>query len=170
MTQEKIFLREIDFKDHDIIQDLKQEILATDNKTNGLGHLLDYDNIYDWLDYRIKIKDKNFCPVGLTQSISYLALRESDNYLIGMCDLRFDPKIIGHIGYYVRASQRRKGYATQILDQAIYQARAHKINPIIIFCLRENLASQRVIFNNHGSLIQETLNPEGKARFIFELI
>ena len=43
-------------------------------------------------------------------------------------------EIGGHIGYYVRPSARRQGYATQMLTQSLPIAAALDIDPALVTC------------------------------------
>ena len=58
----------------------------------------------------------------------------------------------GHIGYDVRASARRRGYATQMLRDARPVAHALGIDPALVTCDVTNVASRRVIEHNGGVL------------------
>ena len=51
----------------------------------------------------------------------------------------------GHIGYDVRPSRRREGHATQMLRKARTWALAWGIDPALVTCDDDNLASIRVI-------------------------
>ena len=58
----------------------------------------------------------------------------------------------GHIGYFVRPSCRRKGFATGMLKQALETDLARKIGKILITCDEGNDASEKTIRNNGGQL------------------
>jgi predicted acetyltransferase len=68
----------------------------------------------------------------------------------------------GHIGYYVRPSARRRGYATQMLTQSLPIAAALDIDPALVTCDRDNDGSRRVIESAGGELEDER---HGKLRF-----
>ena len=51
----------------------------------------------------------------------------------------------GHIGYYVRPSVRRRGHATAMLAQALPIAAELGIDPVLITCDADNVASRKVI-------------------------
>jgi len=58
----------------------------------------------------------------------------------------------GHIGYSVRPSRRRRGYATLMLALALPVAHRMGIDPALITCDDTNVASRRVIEANGGRL------------------
>ena len=68
----------------------------------------------------------------------------------------------GHIGYVVRPSARRKGYATQMLTQSLPVAAGLGIDPAQLTCDTDNLPSRRVIEAAGGELDDER---HGKLRF-----
>lgn len=68
----------------------------------------------------------------------------------------------GHIGYDVRPSARRRGYATAMLRTALPVARGLGIDPALVTCDTGNVASRKVIEANGGVLEDER---QGKLRF-----
>jgi predicted acetyltransferase len=56
----------------------------------------------------------------------------------------------GHIGYDVRPSMRRRGYATAMLREALPIAKSLGIDPALITCRQDNVASRKVIEANGG--------------------
>ena len=58
----------------------------------------------------------------------------------------------GHVGYGVLEQFRRRGYATEILRQALVVARSLGIDRVLITCDDDNLASSRVIEACGGKL------------------
>lgn len=68
----------------------------------------------------------------------------------------------GHIGYYIRPSERGKGYGKKALALALTEAKKLNINKVLITCDEDNIASQKVIMANGGVLqdvIETRLNP-----------
>ena len=61
----------------------------------------------------------------------------------------------GHIGYAVRPSARRKGYATLLLRLVLDQARERGLDRVLVTCDKDNVASARVIQRNGGRLASE---------------
>jgi predicted acetyltransferase len=68
----------------------------------------------------------------------------------------------GHIGYDIRPSARRKGYATAMLREALPIAFDLGIDPALVTCDVDNIASRRVIERNGGVLEDQR---EQKLRF-----
>lgn len=65
-------------------------------------------------------------------------------------------KIGGHIGYYVRPSQRGKGYGKQILRLGLRKAKNLGINNVLLTCNAANLKSKKVIEANGGKFENAT--------------
>lgn len=58
----------------------------------------------------------------------------------------------GHVGYDVRPSRRRQGHATAMLRAALPVAHALGVDPALLTCDHDNLASARVIESAGGVL------------------
>lgn len=65
----------------------------------------------------------------------------------------------GHIGYAIRPSERRKGYATHMLYLALAKARTFGLQRVLVTCDKANRPSARVIEKNGGVLTSEGCNP-----------
>lgn len=68
----------------------------------------------------------------------------------------------GHIGYVVRPSAQRKGYATRMLTESLPWAARLGIETALVTCDVDNYASRRVIESAGGELEDER---HGKLRF-----
>jgi predicted acetyltransferase len=77
----------------------------------------------------------------------------------------------GHIGYYIRPSQRGKGYATQALRLALGELRKLGEPRAMLSTNETNLPSKRVIEVNGGVLESMGLNEDGTlfCRYWIEL-
>jgi predicted acetyltransferase len=68
----------------------------------------------------------------------------------------------GHIGYAVRPSARRRGFATEAVRQMLPLCAARGLAQVLITCDEENLGSRRVI-EGHGGVYEDSR--EGKRRY-----
>lgn len=94
-----------------------KEMQKYNSDTDGDGRLDDYlENYEEWLK---KLEsDRNTIPSEQrVPAETYFLIRKSDKRIIGMCNIRLalNKRLIelnaGHIGYCIRPTERRKGYA-----------------------------------------------------------
>ena len=64
----------------------------------------------------------------------------------------------GHVGYDVRPSRRRQGHATRMLALAIPHLAALDIDPALITCDEDNVASRKVIEACGGKLATDEID------------
>ncbi len=81
-------------------------------------------------------------------------------------------RVGNHVGYAVRPSKRRRGYATQALADLLDEARKLGISRLMPICGVDNVASRKVIERNGGVLLD--LGPideglDGGLRFLIDL-
>lgn len=85
---------------------------------------------------------------------TFFAVRVSDNKIVGIADLRYHLnnflKDFGNCGYSVRPSERKKGYATEILRQICVVAKEHGLKQLQLSVERNNAASIKTIEKNGG--------------------
>lgn len=92
------------------------------------------------------------------RSLLYLCFDSSR--LVGLLSIRYElPKElsgkIGDIGYGVRPSERRKGYATAMLRYALSVCKEKGMEKVILGCYKDNAASASTILKNGGILTEE---------------
>ncbi|GAA0329741.1 GNAT family N-acetyltransferase [Bacillus carboniphilus] len=56
----------------------------------------------------------------------------------------------GHIGYGIRPSERRKGFATKLLSLALEKIEELGVKKVLVVCDEDNIASAKTILNNGG--------------------
>jgi predicted acetyltransferase len=84
-----------------------------------------------------------------------------DGQILGAIALRhiFDDRL-GHIGYGIRPSARRRGLATWALAEMLLEARAALgVDRVLMPCLADNTPSARTIERN-GGLLEEIRNTD----------
>ena len=67
----------------------------------------------------------------------------------------------GHIGYGIRPSERRKGYASQMLALALDRCRELDIDKALVSCDKSNIGSAKTILKNGGILENEIVEDDG---------
>ncbi len=127
---------------------------------NGDGGLDTIKNFDKWLE---KIKNdvsEKTVEKGRVPATLFLAVRKSDNKVVGMLQIRhyLNESLLkngGHIGDGVRPSQRRKGYATQMIRLALEECKKLGIQRVLMVCYKDNIGSRKSILRNGGILENE---------------
>lgn len=141
------------------IKEFKKELIDNNSNFEGCGFLEDYDLIEDWINY-IKQNELGLIKDRVPSSI-YLGLREKDEKLIGIIDIRhhIDNPILkewgGYIGYIIRPSEQRKGYGTEILKQGLIICQNMDMDKLLLVCNSKNIGSEKVIIKNGGVFEKE---------------
>ncbi|WOV86780.1 GNAT family N-acetyltransferase [Sporosarcina oncorhynchi] len=78
-----------------------------------------------------------------------------NNRILGMVTIRhvlndYLLQVDGHIGYSIRPTERRKGYATQLLAETLKITDQLGIVEVLVTCNADNIGSAKVILNNGG--------------------
>ncbi len=171
-TKMNIKLIEADIAYADDIWGFRKEIIETDNdnedKFAGCSGLDESKSAEEWIEICKKRKSEETCKcVGANvPSNTYLAIRTEDNKVIGIIDLRhhINHPILGtwggHCGYSVRPSERRKGYATEMLRLNLQNAKTLGISKLLVTCQKTNTASEKTILSN-GGIYENTIEVDG---------
>ena len=172
---DKIILVKPDLSYADEIIKYKEESLAESPVINGSAGLDRFSSIEVWLEELKKRSCEDTVPKGLVPSSTYLGVREKDNYIVGMIDIRhylneYLTQVGGHIGYGVRKTERNKGYAKQMLKLALEKCKELKIKKVLITCDEDNIASEKVILSANAKLEDiRNVDGENKKRFWIDL-
>ena len=172
---DKIILVEPDLSYADEIIKYKEESLAESPIINGSAGLDRFSSIEIWFEELKKRSCEDTVPKGLVPSSTYLGVREKDNYIVGMIDIRhylneYLTQVGGHIGYGVRKTERNKGYAKQMLKLALEKCKELKIKKVLITCDEDNIASEKVILSVNAKLEDiRNVDGENKKRFWIDL-
>ena len=135
----------------------KKEFIDNGEKTINGSYKLDM-NKYSYLEWLQIIKDnlnKETMNPKFGFSHTFFAVR-NDGEIIGIVNFRHTLtdfyKDLGHIGYSVRPSERKKGYATEILKQVLEFAKSQGLTKVFLTCKKDNEASKKTILRNGGVL------------------
>lgn len=148
--------------------DFKKEFFDNGEKTINGGYKLDMDK-YTYSDWLQIIKDnlsKYTADPRFGLSDTLFAIND-EGQIVGIVNFRHSLtdfyKDLGHIGYSVRPSQRRKGYATEILRKTLKIAKKQGLTEVYLVCKRDNYASKKTIIKNHGLLNRTFKNNEAEC-------
>ena len=92
----------------------------------------------------------------------YLYLAFDKDKLVGLLNIRYDlsdnlKELYGDIGYGVRPSERRKGYATKMLEYALQVCKEKNMKEAILGCYENNYGSNKTIIKNGGIYIEQAM-------------
>ena len=159
------------------IKEYRQEFLDVGDSMDGCGPLRRFEDPEEYIKICIDCEDKSTVPAHLVPATQFLFVRKSDNRLAGMIQIRhcfneYLEKYAGHIGYSVRPSERRKGYAKKMLKMALPFCRVIGIDKVLITCIDGNIGSEKTILANGGvyeSTVHEPSSDRNLKRFWIEL-
>ena len=117
----------------------------------------------DDFDLMIEKLDDYCSGIGLPDGYvecSVFWLINENNRIIGAIDIRHRLNDYlkfrgGHIGYGIRLSERKKGYAGEVLSMALKQCEIIGLPKVLITCAKSNAGSAKTILKNGGILDSE---------------
>jgi len=141
------------------VLDYKNEFETHGDVLNGSAGLARAQSFEEWLNSM----SVNTTSAGLVAASQYLAVRTRDKKVVGMINIRhtlndYLMQFGGHIGYSVRKSERRKGYAKEMLRLALEKCRELGLEKVLVTCDKDNIASAKTILANGGVFVNEVVN------------
>lgn len=150
------------------IAEYRQEFLDSGDSMDGCGPLRRFENPEEYIQVCKDYEDPEKVPSNLVPSTQFLFIRKSDNRLVGMIQVRhrfneYLEKYAGHIGYSVRPSERRKGYAKEMLRMALPFCQDVGIFKVLVACIDGNIGSEKTILAN-GGVYESTVREPNRDR------
>ena len=147
------------------IRAYRQEFLDAGDSMDGTGLLRLFEDPVEWLRESEKYLLPETVPADKVQATQFICVRKSDNKIVGMLQVRhtfndYLEKYAGHIGYSVRPSERKKGYAKWMLEQGLDFCRTIGLQRVLVCCREDNEASRRTILANGGVYENTVYEPE----------
>jgi len=150
----------------------KQEFFDNGEHTINGSELLDQmDSYEDWLkSVTDNISEETVNPDWVVTD-TFFALDEKDS-IVGIIDFRHELKSFlidfGNTGYSVRPSERRKGYATEMLHQLLDVARNSGLNSLQLSVERSNEPSVKTIVKN-GGVYERSFEFQGEEADVYRI-
>lgn len=160
---EKLVLEEPTIKRKEEAISYIKEMKDYNSSFNGTGNL---ENIYyeNWLKQLEYNKNKELAnEFYKSPSITYFVVRISDNKIVGMVNIRYlltKEKLedwASHIGFSIRPTERKKGYAKISLKLALEKLKFLGENWALLICDYDNIGSNKVIISQGGKLVNQKI-------------
>lgn len=160
-----LYLREIEKDDKKEIEKLALEFQEANDEYpfEGVSDLKkvinnSFEEYFNGLEINKHIDE--IYPTYSNQTTYVLA--DDSNHIYGLINLRHELKgklmeVGGHIGYGIRPSERKKGYATLQLKLILDKLKELNINQALITCRENNIASKKTMEKFIGK--KDTLVP-----------
>ena len=156
------------------IREYRQEFIDAGDSMDGCGSLRRIGDPYEYV--RLSVEGESLKTMGQERIISgrvpatqLMLIREEDNRLVGMIQIRhyfndYLSRFGGHIGYSIRPSERRKGYAGEMLKMALPYCKELGLKKVLITCIDTNLASEKTILSCGGKYESTVYEPNENVR------
>ena len=137
------------------IADYRLEFFKYNSSMDGTGSLRRTEDPREWLAITRQMENPETVPEDRVQATQFLYVRDTDNRLLGMIQVRprmneYLSQCGGNIGYSIRPSERQKGYAKQMLADALPYCREIGLSKVLITCRDDNEPSRHTILANGG--------------------
>ena len=133
----------------DQVMRYKEDMAANNDSFDGCAGLEDVETFSEWIDFENRLRKKY--GEGYVPSEVFLAVRVDDDKVVGIIDYRhpltpFLMQYGGNIGYSILPSERRKGYASEMLRLMLDICIAYGEKRVLLTCDKDNDASRLTIF------------------------
>jgi len=151
--------------------DYKQEHFESGENIISGSELWDKTESYsEWLEAVSRNANKDTVNPSWVVTDTFFAVRENDKKILGIISFRHELndflKDFGHVGYSVRPTERKKGYATEMLKQVLAVAKEIGLSRVQLSCEKENIPSIKTIAKN-GGVYERSFEFEGETADIF---
>lgn len=135
------------------------------NGTGSLDKILEGYTFEQALERCLNMKNEEYAKnLGRCQSKTFLLIRENDNKIIGMINVRWNlteemKQFGGNIGYGIRPTERRKGYNKINLYLGLLEAQRLGLDKVMLDCDVNNIGSAKTMQALGGTLERTEIDP-----------
>ena len=155
----------------------RREFLDSGDSMDGCGSLRRIEDPFEFIQKCKDYEAPETLPEGRVLATQFIFVRKNDDKILGMIQVRhyfneYLEKYAGHIGYSVRPSERRKGYAKKMLEMTLPFCKNLNIEKALISCIDGNIGSEKTILANGGvyeSTVYEPQSGRNLKRFWVEI-
>ena len=161
-----LFFREITVDDKQQIQEYINEFICEGSVINGLHGANSCDSFEEMFAKNQAKRNLPDCDYNAEREQvplkNLLLVRKSDQKIVGAFNYRkcitksLDESFAGNIGYGIRPSERKKGYASTGLGMLLKVCRNDGLKFVRIGCYDKNIGSQKTILKYGAKLIAKT--------------
>ncbi|MEG0873360.1 MAG: GNAT family N-acetyltransferase [Clostridia bacterium] len=160
----KLVKPSIDYKNQYI--EMMKEWESTGEKIIPASIRKDYTNFTTMLK-EFYNESNGIVPQGYVAATTLWAYDDETNKIVGAVNIRhtLNESLLkngGHIRDGVRPSERRKGYATKMIQLALNECEKLGITKVLMVCYKDNIGSAKSIQKNGGILENEIVANDGK--------
>ena len=155
--KENLILVKPDASYEEAIRSFRKEMLLAGSSMDGTGTLRRMENPNDWIKYsRLQENPETVAP-NKVPATQFVLVDPETKRIYGMLQVRHSlneylRNFAGHIGYSVRPTERRKGYAKKMLKLALEFCKEELgLERVMVSCLVGNEASRRTILACGGT-------------------
>ena len=173
MLEEIILIKPtIEYKEQakELVEEAKKYDSNNPDIWAGYSSLQNFSCYEEWLEKLEQDLDFENIKPGRVPAATYFLLRKSDNKILGIINIRYKlnkylENFGGHIGYSIRATERKKGYGRKQLMLALEKCLEIPISRVLITCIENNTASEKVIKSCGGIYEDTRYSEEEKYNF-----
>lgn len=161
-----------EMKHYDSVKSYIEEFKRVGDKVNGSGGLKNIDEYEAWLDTTKNCRE-GVLDEGWVASHTFFSIDKSDGEVVGMVNIRhylndyFIENGYGHIGYSIRPSKRRKGYAKEQFTLALQFSKSIGNDEVEVSCIEKNIGSKKTIESQNAKLIKKSIDDDGNDHLLY---
>ncbi|MED3624091.1 GNAT family N-acetyltransferase [Neobacillus thermocopriae] len=152
--------------------DYESEYLAFYNEWKESGEVMiptvinkDPTNFQNMIQFLLDSEQGKNLPANRVPASTFWLVNEKKK-VIGVVNIRHQLTESlfhsgGHIGYGIRPSERRKGYATKLLSLSLEKAKELALEKVLLVCDAKNIGSEKTILKNGGIPDKDFMKEDG---------